>query len=273
MGTADIVELLRRERGALLGCLSGLEPADWQRRTPCPDWRVHDLVAHLWGAELAFLARFRDGWAPGLPDAGDDLTAAIDAHNARWVAACRVVSPAQLLAGLRASGAETAVYLGHTDLSAPGETIRWIGTDVMPLGMCAARELTERFIHHDQLRRALDQPTYEDPDVVGAVVDAMIHAAPARLASAPASEGAVVQIAVGGAVRRRWRFVFDGQRWQPSADAEATPAASMRADALDLVRLWSGGLSPGEQVTRIDLTGEPRLYAALRDTRAAHVTT
>lgn len=55
----DEVVLADRAMRHLGEVIGRLTPADLDRRTPCPDWRVRDLLAHLTGtaAALAGLAR------------------------------------------------------------------------------------------------------------------------------------------------------------------------------------------------------------------------
>ena len=43
----DVRALFPAERAELLALLRSLDPADWQRATVCPGWRVHDVAAHL----------------------------------------------------------------------------------------------------------------------------------------------------------------------------------------------------------------------------------
>ena len=50
------------ERARLSELLSGLEPGDWPRPSPCPGWTVLGLCCHLLGDDLGLLSRQRDGY-------------------------------------------------------------------------------------------------------------------------------------------------------------------------------------------------------------------
>ena len=84
---ADEISLLFvTERERLTELLAGLDPADWQRPSPCPGWTVLGLCAHLAGDDLGFLARHRDGYhgTPGPERARDRKSTRLNSsHLAR----------------------------------------------------------------------------------------------------------------------------------------------------------------------------------------------
>ena len=57
----DLLTLHRAALGDLDRLASTLEPGDLDRRTPCADWRVADLLAHSIGQHRGFAAAVRDG--------------------------------------------------------------------------------------------------------------------------------------------------------------------------------------------------------------------
>ena len=54
--------------------LLGVAPHQWSAPTPCPDWTVRDLVAHVVGTQRAVLARLDDA-EPTAVDTSGDLAA------------------------------------------------------------------------------------------------------------------------------------------------------------------------------------------------------
>ena len=273
--TFDVPALLARERGALMAALQRLGPDDWARRTACPGWTVKDLASHLWSTDLHVLSRLRDGYAP-LGDGGAAdraaVTRAVNEHNERWVAATRALAPRVLLDRLQESGPQVTTVFRVGDPGAPGEAVSWVGTRRQPLWFCGARELTERFVHQQQLRAAVGQLPFDDDDVLAAVVDTFSHAFPAALGTTSAPEGTSVAVAVdGGAIARHWTFTRIAGGWVGRDGPGPDAAAHLRTDPDAFWRLLSGNLPPGEQVQRVDLAGTPTLFAALRDTRAVLV--
>lgn len=273
----DVAALLARERGALMATLHRLEPSDWDRRTPCPGWQVRDLVSHLWSTDLHVLARLRDGYdrsgaIAGEPSDREAVTAAVDEHNRRWVEATRGLSPRVLVDRLQESGPQVTTVFRVGDLGAPAERVAWVGTRPQPLWFCGARELTERFVHQQQLRAAVDHLPFDDEDVLAAVVDTFSHAFPAALAEVQAVPGTTVSVVVEDAtLRRAWTFTRSPGGWVGSDGLSADAAAHLRTDPDAFWRLLSGNLSRTDQVHRVELAGTPTLFAALRDTRAVLV--
>jgi len=169
----DVTPFLRRERAVLLELLDGLTDADWDRSTECPAYTVKGVATHLLGDDMSLLSRQRDEATSGVllqavEMPGEDLRAILDAFNDRWVATARFLSPAVLVELLRLSGDLTAAFYEEVDLSAPCEPVFFFGStgEVSPYWQAIARELVERWVHHSQIRRALDLPTLADEDLV-----------------------------------------------------------------------------------------------------------
>jgi len=68
------VEQLARGLSAVGRLIDGVRPEQWQAPTPCTDWTVRDLVAHLVGMNLVFTALLNDQTPPqrGVDRLGDD---------------------------------------------------------------------------------------------------------------------------------------------------------------------------------------------------------
>eukprot|EP01041_Mallomonas_annulata_P026806 gene26806-48236_t len=92
----ELAGLFQLEDDRLLELLRSLEPADWQRPTPCPAWDVHGLVLHLLGGSFGVTSWHRDGFrgtpAPeGLDEHG--FISWLDDLHLAWVDAARRISP------------------------------------------------------------------------------------------------------------------------------------------------------------------------------------
>jgi uncharacterized protein (TIGR03083 family) len=159
-----VLEVLRPERSALLTTLESLGVEDWARPTECPAYSVKGIATHLLGDDLSLLSRRRDSAENGLVAMAADLPGAdfqtlLDAFNDRWVAAARFLSTDLLIELLRLTGEWTARYYEAVDPRAPGEPVRLFAADghSSPFWHAIAREYMERWVHHSQIRRALDQ--------------------------------------------------------------------------------------------------------------------
>lgn len=159
-----VLDAYRPERAALVGLLKGLSPGDWARSTECPIYSIKGITTHILGDDLSLLSRQRDCSEPGTSLVasellGADFRALLDAFNDRWVAAATFLSTEVLVELLAIAGEWTALYYEDVDPEMPGEPVRLFGGrqgSGSPFWHAIAREYLERWIHHSQIRRALN---------------------------------------------------------------------------------------------------------------------
>lgn len=137
----DLSGLAAAERRDLADYLDTLTASQWEQPSLCPGWTVRDVVGHIasydvlgWPGTLALLAR-----------SGFSLARA----NAAGVRQSRELSTDELVSRLRAC----AVPRGITS------------------GFGCAIALTDGIIHHQDIRRALDQPRTVPEDRLVAALD------------------------------------------------------------------------------------------------------
>lgn len=265
--SADYPSLLRLERERLLDLLASVEDVDWARPTPCPAWDVAGLCRHLLGDDLYVLSLARDGHQdttppPGLDEAG--FIAWLDRLQMDWVAAARRVSPRLVVELLSWLGPHVAEAFEQMDLLAVDADVSWASDHPVPQWLEAAREVSEYWIHRQQLLTALGYPTDLRADLLGPILDAFRWAYAYRLASVDAAPGATVRIDVRGAVERRWRIVR-GDRWDFAEDSAGDVVAVVRLDADQAWRLLTNNL---DRHAVLDITGDPAVVDVLRRTRA-----
>jgi uncharacterized protein (TIGR03083 family) len=163
----DVLSVYLPERASLLALLDGLSSDDWVRPTECPAYTVKGVATHVLGDDLSLLSRQRDSAKDGLSllaldMPGADFRTLLNGFNDRWVAAARFFSPELLIELLRLTGEWTAEYYESVEPDAPGEAVGLFGTlqgASSPFWQAIAREFTERWIHHSQIRRAVALPS------------------------------------------------------------------------------------------------------------------
>ena len=64
-----ILDDLRRATGAVSDLLDRITADQWASPTPCTEWSVRDVVGHLVGMNLVFVAMFEEG---PMPERGED---------------------------------------------------------------------------------------------------------------------------------------------------------------------------------------------------------
>jgi uncharacterized protein (TIGR03083 family) len=137
----DVMGMARDERGELVDLLVTLTPAQWDASTLCSEWRVRDVVAHMFSFEalttLGLVGRFlRGGLIPGRV-------------NAVGVAAYADRNIDELIA------------LAKNNLQPKGLTA----------GFGGRIALTDGMIHQQDIRRPLGLPRQIPPQRLTAVLD------------------------------------------------------------------------------------------------------
>ncbi|MCF6389329.1 maleylpyruvate isomerase family mycothiol-dependent enzyme [Mycobacterium sp. MBM] len=123
---SDIWPLVHTERRALIADLANVDPALWERPSPCAGWTVHDVVAHL--VDVAESTRL--GFARDMIMAGFDF----DRQNDRGIARSRGATPAATLQRLTTAASRTTTPLAPIDSRIVEEVVH--GEDIRrPLGI------------------------------------------------------------------------------------------------------------------------------------------
>ena len=264
----DVPPLLVLERARLLDLLSSLDAAEWRRATRCPGWSVLDLAAHLLGDDLGYLAGHRDGHHGIRPPVGTDEDAFIDWLDEiqdDWVRSARRLSPTLVTELLGWTGPQVVAAIVAEDPTERAASVSWASTAAVPRWLDHARELTERWIHRNQVLDALERPVDLRPDLAGPVLEALRWAYPFRLDGHRRPAGSTVEVVVDGI--EPWVLVTDGERWTFGAGSGAPALAGLRLSDEQAWRLLSNNLDPAVH-GRPRSHGDPAIVDTLMRTRA-----
>lgn len=196
------------------------------------------VALHLLGGELGNLSRRRDGLAL-CPAPGEDLARWLDAHNEQWVRSARFLGNGVLVELLDFAGATFERYLATLDLDARVGHVAWAGEGPVPLWLDVARELTERWVHQQQIRDAVGQPGAREPELVHAVLATFVHALPVTYRDVEAPEGTPVELRVDGPGGGAWHLVRKAAGWELSPGSHPAPQAVATVDVDDAWRLFT----------------------------------
>jgi uncharacterized protein (TIGR03086 family) len=139
---------LRPTTARLGELVAGIDDAQLDASTPCPDYTVGDLLDHIGGLAVAFAEAARK-------EQGTNATQAPPGSAARLPANWRTRIPADLQA-LGAAWAEPAAWEGTTTIAAME----------MPAPAVGAVALDEVVVHAWDLARALGEPFDADADAI-----------------------------------------------------------------------------------------------------------
>lgn len=263
--------LFRLERSRLLDVLASLGALGWVRPTPCPGWSVLALASHLVGDDLSFLASQRDdhrGTPP--PDGLEELGFIrwLDELQIEWVDAARRLSPRLVVELLGWLGGQVGDTVTTQDPSPLTASVSWASAGPVPVWLDQARELSERWIHRQQILQALARPEDLRPDLAAPVLDGLRWAYPYRLGHVrrPAGTGVVITV-TGPEVELRWNLVSDGEVWQYRPWVDGLLSAELRLTTNQAWRLLSNNLRVDDHGAPV-VTGDEEIIGTLLRTRA-----
>ena len=265
----DYAGLFTLERDRLNGLLAGLQGADWERPSPCPGWTVLGLCCHLVGDDLGLLARERDGHygTPGPAGSEAGFAAWLDDLQADWVRAARRLSPRLVTDLLRWAGPQITAMFAGQDVRARTVSVSWAWSDLVPAWLGQAREVSEYWIHRQQILQALGRPSDLRADLAGPVLDGLRWAYPYRLAQAPAPSGDTVSIAVTGPLSRTWHLVATDAGWEFAGQPGPRVTATLAMSTEQAWRLLTNNLPAAAQAD-LAVSGDDAITALLLRTRA-----
>ncbi len=262
--------LFRLERERLLGLLRSMAASDWDRPTPCPGWNVLGLASHLLGDDLSLLAGQRDHHrgrpAPeGMNEEG--FIRWLDELQVDWVRAMRRLSPRLVVDLLEWAGPQIVSTVKAQDPSAVLANVSWASTALVPVWLDQVRELSERWIHRQQILQSLGRPSDLRSDLADPVMDGLRWAYPFRLDAHRRGPGATVDITISGELDLRWTIVSDGESWAFDPVAGHWLAAELRLTSEQAWRLLTNNFDQAAHGD-IDASGDPDIIRALLRTRA-----
>jgi uncharacterized protein (TIGR03083 family) len=260
LSTAHLLPELDR---LLLELLDQLSPADWDRQTIAHLWTVKDVAAHLLDGNLRVLSGLRDNYPgdpPGEINSYHDLVDYLNRLNADWVQAMRRISPQVLVWLLRESGTPFCQYYAALDPFAPAKwPVAWAGESQSLKWMHNAREYTEKFLHQQQIRHALNDDSLLHSGLYNTFLEECMFGLPFALKDRNAEEGAVLYFTVAGSTGSTWSVQRTNGSWQLIDSLENEPRAQVIIPADIAWILFSKSRRPEDFKDQIILEGDTDL--------------
>jgi uncharacterized protein (TIGR03083 family) len=258
----DVRQVMEQERAEFVRLLRDLTDEDRDASTACEGWTVGDLAVHLLGDDLSFLSRNRDEQRNEGLDSKQDwdhLVELLDAHNDRWVRAGGFLSTRLVADLLEFTGRAVAEFLESVDSSAPSEVVSWAGPDPAPWWLVGAREFTERWVHHQQIRDALGQPGLNGPSFVAPILATAMHGVPRAYEGVEAPEGTTIAIDVTGRAGFSWAVRRDSDGWKLYEGLTREATSRLSVDQETAWRFLMGMKGAAETRRKVTVEGDASL--------------
>jgi uncharacterized protein (TIGR03083 family) len=258
----DVRTTFRHERDLLIDLLRKLDEPEWAAATVCPGWSVRDIAAHLLHDDLRRLSRSRDHVEGPVPGAGEPLPVFLNRANDRWVKETRFLSPRLLVDLLNETGHLLHRMWADADLDRLGEGVWWAGVDAAPVWLDVARDYSEDWVHHQQIRDAVERPGLGSPEFLDPLLDTLMRALPKTYESRHAEGGATVVVELNDGSRSlSWSLVMEmGRGWTMYPGTRSLiPTAQVIVPADAFWRLATGNVPRLQAVEQSRLSGDQRL--------------
>ncbi|TGD80355.1 maleylpyruvate isomerase N-terminal domain-containing protein [Hymenobacter wooponensis] len=245
----------------LLQVLRSLSPAEWERPTVAPKWRVRDVALHLLDGNLRTLSMLRDGHFGGPPPASPayaDVVHFLNDLNNSWVGAGQRLSPAVIIWLLELSGVAYSQYIASLDPSAPAVfSVAWAGEEESPNWFHVAREYTEKWHHQQQIRLAVGQEAaLLTRELYHPFLATCVRALPHRYRQLRAPLNTTIQFTVDGPAGDTWYLQRLEQGWDLGQQYVGPIATGLTIAPEQAWRLFTNSLSQQEARQYIKVQGE-----------------
>lgn len=247
----------------LLELLKSLSPDEWNAPTVAKLWSVKDIAAHLLDGSLRGLSISRDGYFGEPPEninSYPELVAYLNKLNSNWVTAARRLSTQVLIELLEIASKQYTRHLKQLNPEADAVfAVAWAGQEVSANWFHIAREYTEKFLHQQQIRDAVNKPGIMTRELYYPFLNTFMQALPYTFKNIKAAAGATVLVTVTTAIGGQWSITKNNEGWALNKNSFATVDATVSIDPDTAWKLFSKSLTPEQVLHKVAITGNQLL--------------
>jgi hypothetical protein len=258
----DLVSLLPELDEKLLILLKSLSPQEWQEQTIAKLWKVKDAVAHLLDGNIRTLSMLRDRYYENTPQVQSyqELLNYLNGLNADWIKAMKRVSPQMLILLHEITGPLYCWYYAYLDpFDISPFPVSWAGESESRNWMHIAREYTEKWLHQQQIRDAVNKPGIMNRKYFYPFIQVFMLALPHTYRSVDAKEGTIVKVSIPTEIGGQWYVLKSEDSWKFIEDIQSQPNAEVSIDPDIAWRLFSKSLRPKDVEGHIQISGNEKL--------------
>lgn len=246
----------------LIDLLESLTEEEWQSQTIAKLWTVKDVVAHLLDGNIRMLSISRDNYFGESTNAQNfrELVYFLNGLNASWVKAMKRVSPAMLILLHKTTGRLYCDHHASLDPFAKAVfAVDWAGQKESKNWMHIAREYTEKWLHQQQIRDAVNRPGIMTREFFYPVLETFVYALPHTYRNVKAEEGTGIKFSVSTPVGGDWYLERKKGTWNLTKDELSNPSAEIIIDPDTSWKLFSKSLRPEDVKDKVTMRGDQLL--------------
>lgn len=258
----NVVHMLPVLDKKLIELLKSLTTEEWQAQTVARLWKVKDVVAHLLDGNIRILSMLRDGYVGehATISSYHNLVNFLNSLNADWVKAFKRVSPQMLILLHEATGKLYSDYYASLDpLGKAGFAVDWAGENESKNWMHIAREYTEKFLHQQQIRDAVNKPGLMTRDYYHPFITIFMMALPHTFRNTVSENGTTVKLTVTTEIGGSWYLQRSDNQWKLIEEYDGNPASEVIVDPDDSWKLFSKSMRPEQLKDKIKIIGDQSL--------------
>ena len=257
-----VVELFPPLSQELLEVLRSLQSTDWAKPTVCSPWSVKDVAAHLLGGNLGRLWKRVDTSNPSPKTMRDydQILKLINQDNDLWVHAAQRISPEILIEFLDLTDRYLYEHFKSLDQDQLASiTVAWASDALPPNWFDMAREYTEKWLHQQHIRQAVNQPLLTARRWLYPVLDTFMRGLSRTFGSVEADNGTSISVQITGEAGGEWALVKEDFQWQLFVGHDPGAACKVQIDQDLAWRLFTRGITPENIKGQVEIDGTAAL--------------
>jgi hypothetical protein len=198
-----------------------------------------------------------------------DVIALVNRLNAEGVTVYRRLSPPVLLDMMTSACEQSASFHESLDPFAPATfNVSWAGEETSLNWFDTARELTERWHHQQQIRRATNRPGIMTPNLYHPVLDCFARGLPHLYRDVNSPVGTTLLLEISGECGGQWFLARGSTRWNFVSQLAGEVASHVTIPQELAWRVFTKGIDRDSARRQIAVEGDRRLGERVLDLTA-----
>ncbi|MCK9425907.1 MAG: maleylpyruvate isomerase N-terminal domain-containing protein [Ignavibacteriaceae bacterium] len=248
----------------LIEVLQKLSADEWNYPTSSSKWSVKDIVAHLIDTDLRRISFQRDHLTPPTYNKQIDdfknIVEYLNYLNNTWVDAAKRLSQGVLIDLLNYIKIEMPKLLNSLDMESKALfAVWWAGEDESKCWFDIAREYTEKWYHHQQIRAALGKPLLVEQKWIHPLIDTFVRGLPNIYQKVyPDKNNVSVLLEVEDILEGKW-ILKKNNSWELFVGEELDYTSKVVMNADTTWRMFTKNISKEAAKKRISIYGDIEL--------------